>query len=86
MCRLTFTAQLCTEQCGIHVLNCRVKSSRQRYPTRGKGLRVNGDKLPLVVVSHGRGGDSVGLHDTAEALADAGFVVAAINHPVPLRT
>jgi len=42
---------------------------------------VNGDKLPLVVVSHGRGGAFVGHHDTAEALADAGFVVAAINHP-----
>lgn len=42
---------------------------------------VNGDKLPLVVVSHGRGGDFVGHHDTAEALADAGFVVATINHP-----
>lgn len=42
---------------------------------------VNGDKLPLVVVSHGRGGNFVGHHDTAEALADAGFVVAAINHP-----
>jgi predicted dienelactone hydrolase len=42
---------------------------------------VNGNKLPLVVVSHGRGGDFVGHHDTAEALADAGFVVAAINHP-----
>lgn len=42
---------------------------------------VKGDKLPLVVVSHGRGGDFVGHHDTAEALADAGFVVATINHP-----
>lgn len=42
---------------------------------------VNGDKLPLVVVSHGKGGNFVGHHDTAEALADAGFVVAAINHP-----
>jgi predicted dienelactone hydrolase len=42
---------------------------------------VNGSKLPLVVVSHGRGGDFVGHYDTAEALADAGFVVAAINHP-----
>src|SRR5262249_25425139 len=27
------------------------------------------------------GGSSLGHHDTAEALADAGFVVAAINHP-----
>jgi predicted dienelactone hydrolase len=42
---------------------------------------VNGNKLPLAVISHGRGGDFVGHHDTAEALADAGFVVAAINHP-----
>jgi predicted dienelactone hydrolase len=42
---------------------------------------VNGDKLPLVVVSHGRGGGFLGHYDTAEALADAGFVVAAINHP-----
>jgi predicted dienelactone hydrolase len=42
---------------------------------------VSGDKLPLVVVSHGRGGSFIGHHDTAEALADAGFVVAAVNHP-----
>jgi predicted dienelactone hydrolase len=42
---------------------------------------VNGDNLPLVVISHGRGGDFIGHHDTAEALADAGFVVAAISHP-----
>jgi predicted dienelactone hydrolase len=42
---------------------------------------LQGDKLPLVVVSHGRGGSFVGHHDTAEALADAGFVVAAIDHP-----
>jgi predicted dienelactone hydrolase len=42
---------------------------------------VTGAKLPLIVVSHGRGGYFTGHHDTAEALADAGFVVAAINHP-----
>jgi len=40
-----------------------------------------GGKLPLVVISHGRGGDFLGYHDTAEALADAGFVAVAINHP-----
>jgi predicted dienelactone hydrolase len=40
-----------------------------------------GDHLPLVVVSHGRGGSFIGHHDTAEVLADAGFVVAAIAHP-----
>jgi predicted dienelactone hydrolase len=42
---------------------------------------ISGDKLPLVVVSHGRGGNFIGHHDTGETLADAGFVVAAINHP-----
>lgn len=34
----------------------------------------------LVVISHGYGGSYLGHHDTAEALADAGFVVAAISH------
>lgn len=38
-------------------------------------------KLPLIVVSHGRGGSLVGHHDTAETLADAGFIVAALDHP-----
>lgn len=42
---------------------------------------IVGARLPLVVVSHGTGGSSLGHHDTAEALADAGFVVAAISHP-----
>jgi predicted dienelactone hydrolase len=37
--------------------------------------------LPLIVFSHGRRGNFAGHHDTATALADAGFVVAAINHP-----
>ena len=37
--------------------------------------------LPLIVFSHGRRGNFAGHHDTAAALADAGFVVAAINHP-----
>jgi predicted dienelactone hydrolase len=40
-----------------------------------------GEKLPLVVISHGHGGSLLGHHDLAETLADAGFVVAAINHP-----
>ena len=42
---------------------------------------IAGDKLPLVVISHGRGADYLGHYDTAEALADAGFVVVTINHP-----
>lgn len=43
---------------------------------------VTGSVLPLVVISHGVGGWFGGHHDTAEALADAGFIVAAINHPL----
>ncbi len=42
---------------------------------------VAAEKLPLVVISHGRGGGDLGHHDTAEALADAGFVAVAIDHP-----
>jgi predicted dienelactone hydrolase len=46
-----------------------------------KDCPIVGDGLPLVVMSHGHGGSFVGHHDTAETLADAGFIVAAINHP-----
>lgn len=42
---------------------------------------LTGQGLPLVVVSHGTGGSALGHHDTAAALADAGYVVAAISHP-----
>ncbi|MDR0242631.1 MAG: hypothetical protein LBJ65_13600 [Burkholderia sp.] len=47
-----------------------------------KGRRdcpTTGDKLPLVVISHGHGGSYFGHHDRAETLADAGYVVASIN-------
>jgi predicted dienelactone hydrolase len=40
-----------------------------------------GAARPLVVVSHGNGGWYGGHHDTAEALAQAGFIVAALSHP-----
>lgn len=46
-----------------------------------KDCPINGNKLPLVVISHGRAGSFLSHHDTAAALADAGFVVASINHP-----
>src|SRR5258708_5770604 len=46
-----------------------------------KDCPLKGEKHPLVVVSHGAMGTFLGHHDTAEALADAGFIVAAINHP-----
>lgn len=42
---------------------------------------IEGNRLPLIVVSHGRRGSFLAHSDTAAALADAGFVVAAINHP-----
>jgi hypothetical protein len=45
-----------------------------------KDCPITGAKLPLVVSSHGTAGWFGGHHDTAAALADAGFVVAAINH------
>ena len=41
---------------------------------------VHGDHLPLIVISHGTGGGNEGHADTAQALADAGFVVAAVTH------
>src|SRR5579862_659885 len=46
-----------------------------------KDCPIVGEKLPLVVISHGAGGNFVNFHDVAETLADAGFVVAAIDHP-----
>jgi predicted dienelactone hydrolase len=42
--------------------------------------QVNGNALPMIVMSHGTGGSYLGHFDTAIALADAGFVVVAMNH------
>lgn len=42
---------------------------------------ADGGSRPLVVISHGNLGSFQGHHDTAEALARAGFVVAALTHP-----
>jgi predicted dienelactone hydrolase len=41
---------------------------------------AQGKALPLVVMSHGTGSSFTGHFDTAIALADAGFVVAAVTH------
>ena len=41
---------------------------------------VNGDKLPLVIISHGTQGSLASHADTALALADAGYVAAAPLH------
>ena len=46
-----------------------------------KDCPIEGEKLPLVVLSHGGGSSFEQLYDTAEALADAGFVVASVTHP-----
>ncbi len=35
---------------------------------------------PMIVISHGNGGDFRSHHDTAKALAQAGFVVATLTH------
>ena len=45
-----------------------------------RGAAVAGRGLPLIVMSHGNGGSSLGHHDTAIALAQAGYVVAAVSH------
>ena len=41
---------------------------------------VSGSSLPLIVMSHGQGGGFTNHYDTAIALADAGFVAAALTH------
>jgi len=41
---------------------------------------VAGAGHPLIVMSHGTGGMALNSYDTAIALAEAGFVVAAITH------
>jgi predicted dienelactone hydrolase len=41
---------------------------------------LSGDHLPLVILSHGTGGSPLNYFETAAALADAGFVVAALTH------
>ena len=37
--------------------------------------------LPLIIISHGHSGGSLNHYDTAEDLADNGFIVVALNHP-----
>jgi predicted dienelactone hydrolase len=55
---------------------------RGPFTIRGvENCPITDNKLPLVVVSHGDIGAAVEHYDTAETLADAGFIVAAINHP-----
>jgi predicted dienelactone hydrolase len=64
----------CAAPSGMVAIGDRSLPGAKDCPIRGQGL-------PLIVMSHGFGGWFGGHHDTAEALADAGFIVAAINHP-----
>ena len=41
---------------------------------------VAGEHLPLIVMSHGNGGNYQNNYDTALALAKAGFVAVAVSH------
>ena len=41
---------------------------------------ISGNRLPLIVISHGMGGWLGSQADTALALAEAGFVVVAVTH------
>jgi predicted dienelactone hydrolase len=58
----------------------------QDYPlhvyvqTVALGAPVAGERLPLVVMSHGNGGGYDNHYDTAIALAKAGFVAIAVSH------
>jgi predicted dienelactone hydrolase len=54
---------------------------RQAMVVATRNCPIAGDRLPLIVMSHGSGGWFGAHRDTAAALADAGFVVAAIDHP-----
>jgi predicted dienelactone hydrolase len=46
-----------------------------------KDCPITDTKWPLIVISHGRKGTFLDHRDTAQELAEAGFVVAAISHP-----
>lgn len=50
-----------------------IEATRNATPTIGR--------FPLIVVSHGTGGSALGHHDSLTALAGAGFVAAAVEHP-----
>lgn len=64
-------------------------AARSTTPTAAGPYRIAAERgapamdarTPLVILSHGHGGSRWGHHDLAERLADAGFTVAAIEHP-----
>lgn len=48
--------------------------------TVARNAPIAGRNHPLIVISHGTGGSNSDHFDTAQALARAGFVVAAVSH------
>jgi len=54
---------------------------RQAMIVATRNCPIAGERLPLIVMSHGSGGWFGAHRDTAAALADAGFVVVAVDHP-----
>jgi predicted dienelactone hydrolase len=42
--------------------------------------RISGERLPLILISHGNGGNLASHYDTALALARAGFIAVAVTH------
>jgi predicted dienelactone hydrolase len=54
-----------------------IETERQHVAVDGA---VRGSGLPLVLMSHGHGGSFAGHFDTAIALAEAGYVAAAVTH------
>src|SRR5260370_3286802 len=64
-------------------LRCATAGNKVRFVTIAavRNCPVAGEGLPLIVVSHGSGGWFGAHRDTAAMLADAGFVVAALDHP-----
>jgi len=56
------------------------QSDSSAVPRSAVGNGATGKRLPLILISHGNGGLFSSHADTARALADAGFVVAAVTH------
>lgn len=45
-----------------------------------RNAKINKNKLPLIVFSHGTGGNRISLMWLAHELAESGFIVAAVDH------
>jgi predicted dienelactone hydrolase len=68
---------------GVHFEEVRISNGSEPPLVAGvwrPAREMAGQDLPLVVISHGGGASYQAHSDTAIALAQAGFVVAAVNH------